>query len=235
MFRPAAATVLPAGLPSGSMAVCSASTTAWSLDGAVGWDPPEPDPPTADRGADTGGVESSCMLPADAGALPVITGTGDWLTGQPALTGPPATGQRQHSEPLHLEQCSRTGLTSMQIVPVADRGHRCSYGRMEGQQTSMTNGGCNAGRNLATTRKMPKRCEACAPDSADTVWLLAGPSLEGCPERELLLRAIISAACHASPRRMRSSWFAFQSCRCEVGVRQEHKRYAGHTLSCKAH
>jgi len=100
IFRPAAATVLPAGLPSGSIAVCSASTTAWSLDGAVGCDPPDPDPPpTADRGADTGGVEAdaSCMLPADAGALPVITGTGDgWLTGRPALTGPPATGRRQN-------------------------------------------------------------------------------------------------------------------------------------------
>ena len=92
MLRPAAATVLPAGLPSGSMAVCSASTTAWSLDGAVGCDPPEPDPPTADGGADTGGAEAdaSCMLPADAGALPVITGRGDWLTGgRPVLTGPP--------------------------------------------------------------------------------------------------------------------------------------------------
>jgi len=56
-----------------------------------------------------------------------------------------------------------------------------------------------------------------APDSADRVWLLAGPSPEGWPDRELLLRAIISAACHASPRRMRTSWFAFHSCRSEGG------------------
>ena len=64
----------------------------------------------------------------------------------------------------------------------------------------------------AWPHKAGMRRAADAPESPDTVMLLVGPSLDGGPDRELLLRAIISAACHASPRRMRSSWFAFHSC-----------------------
>ena len=44
-----------------------------------------------------------------------------------------------------------------------------------------------------------------APESAETVTLRDRASSETGPDRELLLRAITSAACHASLRRMRTS------------------------------